>query len=245
MLFYETFGNASNPITLIFLHGFLGSRLDWAPIIELLKKDYFCIAIDLPAHGKSPYSANINLALEKTLFFLSPTPPLLIGYSLGGRLALSYGNKHPHKIRGVLAISSHTGLQNDLAKEQRNLEDLAWEERLKTLPCEDFLLCWYNQSVFSSLQKRPLLLKKILLKRKYNNPEELSQILLQASLSKQPLYGDFEHPARFLFGEEDLKYQKLFSSFPPDLIEEIKNAGHTVHLENPQACAEAISRFPL
>ena len=236
MLFYETFGSPS-VTPLIFLHGFLGSRLDLMPIIELLQNRHQCIAIDLPAHGKSTYAEDVFGTLEKTLLSLSKdSPPILIGYSLGGRLGLAYGHKYPKKIKGLIVLSSHTGLKTDLERQERKRRDLLWEERLKTLSSDEFLKLWYSQPVFASLQKRPDLLKK----RAYQNGKELAEFLSQVTLSRQPVYDTFEHPVHFLFGEEDKAYVDLYASLPSSLKTEIKKAGHAVHLENPMACIEAI-----
>ncbi len=243
MLFYETFGSPSveHPYPLIFLHGFLGSRKDWMPIIESLQNSYCCIAIDLPAHGNSEHSENVFLELENTLTFLSSPPPVLIGYSLGGRLALSYAQKHPDKIKGLIACSAHTGLKTTLEKEKRQKQDLIWQGRLKTLPSEEFLTLWYKQSVFSSLQKKPQLLERLLKMRSYQNPIELASVLEQVSLSKQPFYDTFKHPVCFLFGEEDTNYVKLYDTLENTV--KIKKTGHMIHLENPMSCLEAIKVF--
>jgi len=123
MLFYEAFGSAQ-VTPLIFLHGFLGSRLDLMPMIESLQNRYRCIALDLPSHGKSPRSNDVFAELEKTLLSLSKeATPILIGYSLGGRLGFAYGNKHPEKIKGLIALSSHMGLKTDLEKQERKKND--------------------------------------------------------------------------------------------------------------------------
>ncbi len=243
MLFYDTFGSSS-VTPLIFLHGFLGSRLDWMPMVESLQNRYRCIAIDLPSHGKSPHSDDVFAELEKTLLSLSKdTSPILIGYSLGGRLALTYGNKHPKSIKGLIALSSHTGLKTELEKQQRKKNDLLWEERLKTLSSDEFLNLWYRQSVFASLGKQPKLLEELLERRPYQNGIELANVLSQVSLSKQSLYDTFKHPVQFLFGEEDRAYVDLYSSIPSLLKKEIPNAGHVLYLENPTACIEAIKGF--
>jgi len=210
-------------------------------MIESLQNRYRCIALDLPSHGKSPRSNDVFAELEKTLLSLSKeATPILIGYSLGGRLGFAYGNKHPEKIKGLIALSSHMGLKTDLEKQERKKNDLLWEERLKTLPSDEFLKLWYEEPVFASLQKRPEILEELLKRRSYQNGVELADILSQVSLSKQPVYDEFEHPVHFLFGEEDKSYVGLYSSIPSSLKKEIKKAGHAVHLENPMACVEAI-----
>lgn len=247
MLFYETYGSTSlkHPHPLIFLHGFLGSRLDWIPIIERLKNHYCCITIDLPCHGNSKDFTNIFKSVETTLFSLKKPLPILIGYSLGGRLGLAYGQKHPKNIQALIAISSHIGLKTAEDKKKRALQDLMWQERLQTLSSEEFLALWYEQPVFNSLKQKPNLLKKLLQLRRYKNPQELSALLDQVSLANQPLYETFAHKTYFLFGEEDPAYAKLYETLNPSFVKKIKQAGHALHLENPEECIQAIELFAL
>ena len=242
MLFHQTFRSCSlNKSTpLVFIHGFLGSHLDWIPMIDILQKQYPCIAIDLPAHGNSPFSKDVFSSLEQTLLSLPFQKLWIIGYSLGGRLALAYGQKHPNKPQGLISFSAHTGLKTSDQREKRKENDLLWEDRLKNLPPDEFLKLWYSQSVFSSLQKKTKLLEEIFTRRKYKNPEELALLLREVSLAKQPLYQTFQHPIYFVYGDEDETYKNLYSTHPRHLVKTIKNAGHTVHLENPTSCIETI-----
>lgn len=239
MLFYRTFGSPHKQ-SIVFIHGFLGSSLDFIPLIKKLQEDYFCLAIDLPAHGQSPYLANTLSAVQKTIESFQTTP-FLVGYSLGGRIALHLDQKTNLPIRGTFILSSHIGLECPMQKKTRLARDLLWIEKLKTLPSKEFLQAWYEQSTFSSLQKKPNLLKKIIENRLFNNPLELALILEELSLAKQPLLNTFSSPTYFLYGNEDLKIKDLYSNFPPHILrKEIEQAGHTVHLENPIACIEAI-----
>lgn len=243
MLFCETYGRCSDqhPFPLIFLHGFLGSHRDWMPVITLLQNEYECTAIDLPAHGNSPYSEDVTLEVETTL---QKWPnPILVGYSLGGRIALGYGQKHPELIRGIIALSAHTGLDSEELRYHRLQNDIIWENRLRSLSSEQFLSLWYEQKVFSSLRKRPEFLQHLQTQRTYQNPDELASLLNQVSLAKQPLYQNFSHPLALLYGVEDVSYAELYTKWPTANKREIPESGHIVHLENPAKCAEAIAFF--
>jgi len=56
---YLTAGNPDESIV-VFLHGFMGSSNDWKQVISFLKKDFYCIALDLPGHGKTPIKENLS-----------------------------------------------------------------------------------------------------------------------------------------------------------------------------------------
>jgi 2-succinyl-6-hydroxy-2,4-cyclohexadiene-1-carboxylate synthase len=239
MLSYESFGSPINP-TLCFLHGFLGSKKDFFPIIQDLKNHFYCIALDLPAHGSSPPSRDALPGLIRTIS--SFTNPFLVGYSLGGRLSLQLSKIVP--LAGIFALSAHLGLQTAQEKEQRLAQDLIWCHRLQTLSPQDFLSLWYKQQVFSSLHKKPKLLQDLIQKRLYHNPEELAQILESTSLAHQPFSSHFSCPTYFAYGEYDIRYKDLYHAAIPHLpLYEIPASGHTLLQENPSAVPYLIKNF--
>ncbi len=233
MLFYRSFGSPEKQL-LVFLHGFLGSHKDFLPIIKRLQNDFFCVAIDLPGHGKSPYQKEILHLVEETIARLSQKP-ILVGYSMGGRIALHL-NK-PLEAMYVLAFSAHTGVLSSEERQQKRQEELLWKKRLLSLSPKDFIELWYKQPIFHTLHENKELLKK----RLYKNPKELAHILEEMRLTKLPpptLYAD---STVFFFGENDNKYKEHYKLLSKEyLAQEIPHAGHSVILENPKKCAELI-----
>ena len=49
---YTVSGDPHRP-AILFLHGFLGSSADWAGTISALDERFYCVAPDLPGHGRS------------------------------------------------------------------------------------------------------------------------------------------------------------------------------------------------
>jgi len=49
---------SSRNFPLLFLHGFMGSSFEWMEIIINLKKSCYCLALDLPGHGKTEIKGN-------------------------------------------------------------------------------------------------------------------------------------------------------------------------------------------
>ena len=137
---------------LIFLHGFLGSNQDWNPVIDLLKKDFDCIALDLypflkDASTFETLSQKIIDSLEEKGFFSFH----LIGYSLGGRICLAINQiKKP---LSLTILSSHFGVQDPLEKKARYQRDLRWIEVLKNESLKSFLEKWYEQPIFPPHKK--------------------------------------------------------------------------------------------
>ena len=233
-----TCGDPCNP-PLIFLHGFLGAKEDWEAMLPYFGKRFFCIAFDLPGHGSTPYSEEILSAIKKEITIFTPKP-ILIGYSMGGRIALQL----QQFASAIIALSAHPGLGSQKEKEQRKEIDEIWCEKLLTLPFDIFLSEWYAQSIFCTLLHRTPLLKLILKRRMKQNPQDLARVMRQLSLANQPYITQFLCSTLFVHGEKDLKYRKLYRKLPKNVAtRSVKHSGHAIHLEKPQACAEEILKW--
>lgn len=193
---------------LAFLHGFLGSPRDWEELISLLP-EFECKVLSYP--------------------FRIPSEAIAVGYSLGGRIALSH--KGPKII-----LSAHPGLASQEERARRKEEEDFWISCLKNLSLKKFLEKWYAQPLFDTLRKHPMfpLIQK---RREHQKRETLLAQLREHRLSEQPLFQPKED-AFFLYGENDAKYLSLLSSYPHSY--KIEKSGHACHLENPQKCAEVI-----
>ena len=201
-------------VPIIFLHGFLGTKRDWDPVISHLG-EYECIPIDLPGHGTMPFTKNFDL----------PNLPKMhiVGYSMGGRLAMQYAEKFEDKVASLTILSAHTGLIS--GKEERLLLDEKWANILLK-SYDTFLDEWYKQPIFGGY-------KPNLEERKKHNPIELAKALLFYSLGNQPLFKPKN--AHIIVGEKDTKYRNLY----PDAIV-VPKAAHMIHLENPEFVAKGI-----
>lgn len=231
MLFYKTFAYSRSKPVAIFLHGFLGSHQDFLPWVPAFSPYFSCILLDLPGHGRSLISENLWKTVQETIASFSPSP-LLIGYSLGGRIAMQLSL--PHK--KVIALAAHPGLSTQVERKIQEQKEELWLDKLRSLPPQEFLQSWYQQPLFSSLQQKPLLLQKLLDIRNYQDPTPLAHTMCQTRLSQQPYLIPPSSPTLFLCGQEDQKYQTLYRALSPI---HIPNAGHTLLQENPQACIQS------
>lgn len=203
-------------LPLVFLHGALGTSADWEPVCSFLPPCR-CIAFDLPGHGKSPFVKDFVINIPRFH---------LIGYSMGGRIAMAYAQKNPQQVASLTVMSTHPGLKTEEEKAARLKSDYEWAELLFTLPIDEFLFRWYNQAIFKPF--RPDLTM-----RKRQNIPDLAAAFIHFSLAKQPFYEIDEG----LVGERDEKFRALYKN--PVLIPE---AGHMVHLENPAFVAKIIEK---
>lgn len=254
MPLYKQQQGASSKPTLVFLHGFLGNSRDWNETINLLKNDFHCVSIDLPGHGASVTTAgslkdgfnHCHQLIKNVLDDLLITNYALIGYSLGGRIALDYArSQHDTRLNALLLESSHMGLPNDHAKERRFMQDHSWAKKFATESIRETLYDWYDQSIFSDLSDRQ---KEILInKREENFGVPLANTLLATSLGKQinalPYLQQTNLTIHYCFGSKDKKF-KEFSAQLSNLkninIFEFERAGHNIHQHDAPQFAQYI-----
>ena len=203
----------------VFLHGFLGTANDWRALCDYLPP-LPCFGIDLPGHGASPFTP--HFCEEMPLF---DEPIHLIGYSMGGRLAIQYYRRFPERIASLTLLSTHPGLMNEEEKRKRLEGDQQWAKRLMEQDFELFLRDWYAQPIFGGFIPD-------LTARKRQNRASLAQALVSYSLGRQTYCRPDAH---YLVGEKDAKFRALH---PKAAI--IPGSAHAIHLENPQAVAHYI-----
>lgn len=250
-LWYKTWGECSNP-KLIFLHGFMGSHSDHLPLIQLLSKEYFCIALDLPGHGKSqkiiPDSIEEfdSLVLEILAQYKHFT---LIGYSMGGRISTRLFNKVEAK--SLVLISSRIHPPNLEEKNKIYQRDLKLSKTLLEDPFTLFLKKWYGMPMFKTLFLRPEIFNDMMEKRQKEDPKALSRILVLLSSAKYltpPLFiKNLKKPLLYISGIEDEKYNTYSSLIHNDKkdtwLYSIQGTSHALHIEDPIQTSQIIKQF--
>ncbi len=248
----ETFGNFHKPAC-VFLHGFLGCFQDFNETIRLLKDAFFCIAIDLPGHGKSS-DITIKTAYEiyplimKTLEPFSLTKASFIGYSMGARIGFYFIEKQCPLFDKFTLISGAIDTRDKL---NRIKSDLYWANILEKEPFDYFLDLWYKQPLFDSLHHNPLLYQTIKARRKNGNRKALKQMLLTMSpVVFQPIKPSsqaFTSPLLYIYGNKDEKYkliaERIKSLFTRSTIKEVLNCGHAPHIEQPNELSKLIYEY--
>lgn len=259
-LFSQTQGQTKNP-TLVFLHGFLGDSNDWGDTIAQLKNDYYCVCLDLPGHGssvmsKAPLEAGFQYChqlIKNALNNLAIKQYTLVGYSLGGRIALDYARTQADSdLQGLILESCHTGLTRQTDKIQRDMNDLQWAKRFASENMIENLYKWYQQVIFGDLseQQKETLIKK----RSHNDGVSIANILMATSLSKQTDALPFlrnnsknKNPLsiNYCFGELDIKFKTLAETLSEETaikVTEFKSTGHNIHQQDPKQYAHFITQ---
>lgn len=144
------------PWRLYALHGFLGEPADWNALLPA-QPDLDQVAIDLydsdlpkPKEGLWSWAEAFNSYVKRELSLLTRScRPLLMGYSLGGRLALHALCLDPKLWSGAILISSHGGLASLQEREERLASDESWAEAFLEEPWNQLMERWNSQSIFA------------------------------------------------------------------------------------------------
>lgn len=233
-------GQLTDP-PILFLHGFLGVKEDWEDLLSEFKAPYACYCLDLPGHGDSVFRKEAVESVLDTMDYLSISSCHLVGYSMGGRLALQLKKAMPERFNKVIVMGAHPGILDPQERQRRYQEDLEWIHKLERQPLSEFLKLWYAQPLFNTLHENPALLSQIFARRQKGNPLQMAAFLRHFSIGQQAPLTEFSQETFFMYGEKDLKYRSFYSKFiSSEKLIEIKRSGHVVHLENPKECAEKL-----
>jgi 2-succinyl-6-hydroxy-2,4-cyclohexadiene-1-carboxylate synthase len=256
-LCYSTNGTHNGP-KLLCLHGFLGSKKDFKPILEQLSSEFHCLSVDLPGHGKTKIDqasgygmAAIAQGLIQLIQELDFAPCYLVGYSMGGRLALYLACCFPQYFSGVLLESTSPGLATELERAERQKKDEALAVSLETDIWPNFVKQWYNQPLFSTLKSHSSF--ETLLQSRYDNcPFELARSLRGMGTGVQPslwaALSGLKLPLTLVVGGLDFKFmalnQAMISCCPSARLVTVPT-GHVVHFEAPALFGDILHRSAL
>lgn len=250
-------GDRDNPAMLL-LHGFMGSGKDWQPVIPFLKPDFYLIAPDLPGHGESRYlyengDYDFITAADFVLDILDDLhirQSILVGYSMGGRLALYLAFQNPERFSHLIVESASPGITDESERVQRREKDATTAEYLIDRDLNAFMESWYDQPLFGGLRGHPRY-SELLADRVRNDPEELARALRGMGQGQQPPLWEqlagISLRALFLAGDQDEKYSAMLDKVaavnPGVNTEIIPGAGHNIHFMQPERYAKTIVDF--
>lgn len=245
----------SNPPVVV-LHGFTGCAEAMEPLTQRLAQSRHCIVVDLIGHGTTEAPADVgrysltSFARSLVQVLDNLVPVHLVGYSLGGRAALTFAHTHPDKCATLTLIGASPGITDVEQRIARRRDDYALARRISRLGVAGFVQEWVAQPLWDSLRRRigPAAWQASIAQRARSHPVGLSHSLRGAGVgAMKPLVdelGDIAVQTLTLAGEEDVKFcamgRTLAQQMPDCEFEAIAEAGHAAHLEQPDAVASLI-----
>jgi len=243
----HSWGDSQQP-TLVLLHGFLGSGHDFDGVVSELQQRFHILLVDLPGHGESALTdfpsndafAHIHQLLLTTLCQQRISEYHLLGYSLGGRIALYHASQNPAGLLSLTLEACHPGLVDDAEKAERIVADQRWAARFARQQLHEVLEDWYRQPVFASLDDS--MREAMIIKRCASNQgTALAHVLDGISLARQPNLWPYLNrpnvPTCYFAPGRDAKFQALGERIarecPQVNVKTFDDAGHNIHWEAP------------
>jgi pimeloyl-ACP methyl ester carboxylesterase len=244
------------------LHGLYGSSDNWVTIAKNLSEKYTVYLPDQRNHGQSPHSDEHNYELmskdlNELIIDLNIKKLFLVGHSMGGKVAVNFVLKWPEKINSLVIIDvspfRYPYSANKYFEEHKHI--------LESVLSIDLTQIFSRAQAESSLIKkiesektRSFILKNLLRKDDkafawkmnvrslYENLEKIIDGLPRPTIDTEPITG---FPVTFVKGEDsdylsDEEFNAIKILFPAAEMITIKNAGHWVHSERPDAVTEIL-----
>ncbi len=242
----------------VLVHGFTGSSASWsARLVDgLAGAGLTPVMVDLPGHGSETGVTDPSLfTLDATLARLGAAgswPADLVGYSMGGRLALHFAAAFPERVRRLVLESTSPGLETEAERVERRATDAALAARILTEGIEWFVDHWEVQPLFEPRSRLdPAILARERELRLRNDARSLAAALTALGSGALPSLWDrlhlLETPTLLIVGELDPKFEsvaeRMIRTMPNAHMVVVPGAGHTVHLEAPAAWLDAVVGF--
>lgn len=195
--FYRRWGSPGNPVVVL-LHGFMQSSASWNDLACLLQEHYCVYALDFIGHGQSDASLNPerysyeDMASSVDYFIrevLHVSQVHLVGYSMGGRIALSLIASSCDVLASVVLESCNLGCANEEERTEAAKRNQSWVHRLRCDGMEAFVEYWEDLPLFKT-QKELGYHKVLHASRVSNNPACMALCLEGAGKQAMPLSGN-------------------------------------------------------
>jgi 2-succinyl-6-hydroxy-2,4-cyclohexadiene-1-carboxylate synthase len=256
--FFSEFNPKSKSI--LFLHGFTGSANDWKEAGQKIISSFNVIALDLVGHGKSSSPTDVNLyksneLINQILFvidYLKIEKIILCGYSMGGRVALSFASAHPERISALVLESTSTGIENEDKRKTRTTSDEQLADFIESHSIEEFVDKWMEMEIFKSQKSLPTeILQNLMIAKSQNSKIGLANSLKGFGTGVMPYLGNeikkMSFPVLLITGKLDSKFSQINSElvkrFPNSAHKIVGSAGHGVHFESQEEFIIELNHF--
>ncbi len=223
----------------LFIPGFMQRGDAWRPVAELLPERYPSRMLD---HAKHSFEGRLGESAEHP-------GAVLVGYSLGGRLALRAALRSPESFSGVVLVGTTAGIEEGPLRAARAEADERLASWIEAASMEDIVTLWERQPLFAD--QSDALVDAQRPGRLSQDQRSLALLLRTAGQGVlEPVWHELsqlELPVLAIAGARDDGYsraaKRIASTAPNGRVAIVEDAGHAVHLQQPAAVAALIAGF--
>jgi 2-succinyl-6-hydroxy-2,4-cyclohexadiene-1-carboxylate synthase len=225
----------------LFIPGFMQRGDAWRPVAELLPERYPSALLDHREHSFEGRLAEIADAAGEGA--------VLVGYSLGGRLALRAVLRDPGRYAGLVTVGATAGIDDPGLRSSRAEADDRLAAWMEVAPIEDVVAIWERQPMFADQSEG--LIEEQRPGRMNHVPAELAMLLRTAGQGVlEPVWHELltlQLPVLAIAGARDEGYvaaaRRIADLAPEGRAAIVEDAGHAAHLQRPQRVAELVEEF--
>ena len=251
-LFFKKYGNAGSD--LIIIHGLFGMSDNWNTLGRKFSKHFKVHLIDLRNHGRSPHSSEFNydVMCEDLIEYIEDyniKKPIVIGHSLGGKVAMKLAFTHAEILEKLLVADIsprryNTDFHENLLKilYRLPLEDFSRREDIEEILAETFenrgMRLFLMKNLYRNEDKKFAWRFNIdVLLEKVSNIQEAEFINSKCDVPTLFIRGG---ESNYVTSEDEIIIKKHFSNFN---ISTIEGAGHWLHAEKPDLFYDKVIKF--
>jgi 2-succinyl-6-hydroxy-2,4-cyclohexadiene-1-carboxylate synthase len=236
----------------VLAHGFTQTARSWSTFagrLHELLPGAQTVAVDLPGHGSAPPPNDSDLWESAERLVDAGGAAVYVGYSMGGRVSLHAALAHPEHVRSLVLIGATAGIDDLDERVARRAADELLADHIEAVGIDTFIDEWLGTALFAGLTDQTAMRDD----RLRNTSGALAASLRATGTgTQQSLWGrlgEIHVPALILAGEHDTKFraigERMAGLMATSTFEVIADAGHSVHLEQPDATAAAVARWHL
>ncbi len=233
------------------LHGFTGTGADFTAVLD----GFAHHAPDLIGHGRAPAPRSVAAyAMDRVVEGLLSSHTgshVVVGYSMGGRIALQMALRAPERVDKLVLIGANPGLEGPAAKARQKMDQVL-AHRIEREGVDDFCDYWQQIPILRSQNRiDPPILSGLRSRRRQQRPHGLANCLLGMGTGAMPSVWsrlpELSMPVLLVTGVEDFKFTSIAQRMAGVIAGcehvALPVAGHTAHLEQPAAFRALLKRF--
>lgn len=236
-----------------FIHGFLGVPAMWREVHRLLGAPQ-ADALVLPGHGPEPWfppePGDFATSVDAlAAMFPFKTPAVIVGYSMGARVALSFALRHPSLVRAAVLVGVDPGLEDEPSRAARVEWDEGWAKRAESGDLDAFVTAWESQPLFASQKALSAETQAELRRQRMSHtPHGVAWAMRTLGLGSMPSsWGGLDTtrvPMTVVSGALDPKFTAIARAFCArsvvSTLAVVDGVGHNVVVEAPAVLAKLI-----
>lgn len=245
---------------LMLLHGFTGDLHTWDRFVPTFARTYRTITVDLIGHGGTDAPADPERYrmerciedLDAVLEVLGVDRVNLLGYSMGGRVAMHVAAAMPEKVSTLVLESASPGIADEAERAARVVSDEALADAIERDGVPAFVERWERLPMFTTQEQLPEEVRRAVREQRLRNKavglaNSLRGMGAGVQRSLMDVLAGLSIPTLLIAGESDEKYSAMMRDMaaimPNARVVIYPGVGHTVHLERPVEFENTVVKF--